>query len=414
MSQKKVIIIGGGIAGLTSAIYLAQAGANVTVLEKAHTIGGRATSQIRDGFTFNQGPHALYLGGEGMAVLTELGIEPHGGVPGLKGMFYHGGRVLGLPGSLKQFGPKLIASLPKLRHGPQTPHQSLDAWLHTATTDPKAAQLVRAISRLSTYTHAPALQSAASFLAQLRILVRGNVLYIKGGWGWLVDSLAEKATSAGASIRTRVAAERVEHGGVYLADGSFIEADDVIIAASPRIASELVPNSAELQRISCEVVPIRVATLDLALSHLPRPRATFALGIDNPLYFSVHSAATPELAASGGAMLHAMYSFGPNEEPDPAANRAEIESMIDLVQPGWRDAVIHTRYLPQMTVSHAVIESFDARPVPNVPDVEGVWIAGDWVGPVGQLVDASFASAQAAAQGILNATPKRNMERLAV
>jgi len=35
------VIIGGGIAGLTASIYLAQAGKSVLVLEKSNKLGGR-------------------------------------------------------------------------------------------------------------------------------------------------------------------------------------------------------------------------------------------------------------------------------------------------------------------------------------------------------------------------------------
>ena len=50
-------IIGGGIAGLTAAAYLARAGRRVTVFEKAQAIGGRARTEIKNGFAFNIGPH---------------------------------------------------------------------------------------------------------------------------------------------------------------------------------------------------------------------------------------------------------------------------------------------------------------------------------------------------------------------
>ena len=48
------------------------------------------------------------------------------------------------------------------------------------------------------------------------------------------------------------------------------------------------------------LVPVRAACLDLALSRLPRPDRNFALGLDRPLYLSVHSA-TAALAPPGAA-----------------------------------------------------------------------------------------------------------------
>ncbi|MEJ5998472.1 phytoene desaturase family protein [Corynebacterium sp. H130] len=52
----RAIIIGGGIAGLATAALLADAGAEVTLLEKNSELGGRAGSLQVDGFTFDTGP----------------------------------------------------------------------------------------------------------------------------------------------------------------------------------------------------------------------------------------------------------------------------------------------------------------------------------------------------------------------
>lgn len=55
-SRKSVVIIGGGIAGLASAVLLSQAGYRVTVIEKNSTLGGRARVIKARGFTFDMGP----------------------------------------------------------------------------------------------------------------------------------------------------------------------------------------------------------------------------------------------------------------------------------------------------------------------------------------------------------------------
>ena len=59
LKQIDVAVIGGGIAGLTAAAYLARGGRKVTLFEKAKAIGGRARSTAYEGFWLNQGPHAL-------------------------------------------------------------------------------------------------------------------------------------------------------------------------------------------------------------------------------------------------------------------------------------------------------------------------------------------------------------------
>src|SRR5690348_1339906 len=76
--QTYVIIIGGGIAGLTTAAFLAKQGKRVRLLEQASSLGGRARTKHQDGFFLNIGAHALYRAGHGIEVLRELGIEPQG------------------------------------------------------------------------------------------------------------------------------------------------------------------------------------------------------------------------------------------------------------------------------------------------------------------------------------------------
>src|ERR1700726_1687564 len=46
MSLKSVIVIGGGLAGLSSAVALAEAGFRVRLLEQRPFLGGRATSYV--------------------------------------------------------------------------------------------------------------------------------------------------------------------------------------------------------------------------------------------------------------------------------------------------------------------------------------------------------------------------------
>jgi phytoene desaturase len=58
-SAREVIVVGGGLGGLSAAIHLQLAGYTVTLYEANEQVGGRANQLRRDGFTFDTGPSLL-------------------------------------------------------------------------------------------------------------------------------------------------------------------------------------------------------------------------------------------------------------------------------------------------------------------------------------------------------------------
>ena len=91
----------------------------------------------------------------------------------------------------------------------------------------------------------------------------------------------------------------------------------------------------------------------------------------------------------------------------PEPDRGELEELLDLVQPGWRDVLVERRFLPNMVTVSALPTAaqggLSGRPGPEVPGISNLYLAGDWVGPEGWLSDASRVSAKRAAECILGA-----------
>lgn len=71
----ETIVVGGGIAGLTAAAYLAKADRPVLVLEKQLKVGGLVQTFQRDGIYFDAGLRSIENSGIVFPMLKQLGIE---------------------------------------------------------------------------------------------------------------------------------------------------------------------------------------------------------------------------------------------------------------------------------------------------------------------------------------------------
>lgn len=411
-----VIIVGGGLAGLTSAVYLARAGLSVTVFEKSHGLGGRATTQEKAGYLFNQGPHALYIEGEGRAVLKELGVSFWGKKPLTVGKSFGtvSGRLHLLPGDARSMlQTDLLTLREKLALGTfylklfrTEPHdvapQNAQAWLDAAVPQPKLRLLLTMLGRIATYSAALDQLSAQVLVQQMRYALNKNVLYLDGGWQTLVDGLRTLAEREGVELHTgrraSAVAEQPDGVTVSFANGDQLAARCAVLTGSPQTVADLLADHPQMQRWRETAVPVRVALLDVALRALPDPNRLLAFGLERPTYFSAHSSFAV-LAPQNGALLHLAKYLRPGESGGDA--RAELEAYLTLVQPGWQNALVHARFLPEMTVTHWLANAADhglnGRPPLQIPGQERLFMAGDWVGSKGWLSDAAFASAKAAA-----------------
>jgi phytoene dehydrogenase-like protein len=417
-----VIVVGAGLAGLTAAATAAEAGARVTLLEARQHEGGRARTARVDGFLLNQGAHALYRGGPAWAALTGFGIQPQGNPPdassaeALRG----DGTLAPLPAGLgslvttpllrargKLQVARILARAGHLADAVE-PGTSLQQWIDTRSRDTATRALLRMLLRTATYCDDLARFDADAGLRQLAQVLAHGVVYLDGGFQQLVDALHTAAEVRGVTIRTNAKVDAID-----VRDGTFVvrtssgdlDADVVVHAAGGPIDADRVLHgaSAAVHGWVQREVPVHASALDLALRALPDPRRRVVFGIDEPLYFSVHTPAARLVPDGSGEVAHLLWYGDRDDDPRP-----RLEALLDGAQPGWRDEVVEARYGRRLVVTHGRPlpgSGFAGRPPVAVPDVAGLFVAGDWVGTEGLLTDAAMASGRAAGRAAAQATP---------
>jgi phytoene dehydrogenase-like protein len=403
-----VIVAGAGLAGLAAAATAARSGRRVLVVD-GHAPGGRARTDDRSGFLFNQGAHALYLGGHATGVLGDLGLPvPSGGKPSNDLWGIAGGVVSRLPFTASgAVSSRLVDTVGKaqlarvvLRLRSLDPatvaDRSAAAWLHDLGLRPGAAEIMRTLAHVASYADDLDAISADAVAAQLKSAVSAGVRYLDGGWQVLVDELRAAATSAGAQLRTGTPVVGVEadaDGGVavQLGGGATVKCGAAVLAVGgPAAVASLLR---EPPRWGLIGPPATVACLDLGLRRPPRKR--MLLGVGEPLYFSTHTPAAA-LAPPGRWVAHVMR-YGVR---DADTDRADLWAHARVAGVDEDDVVEH-RFLARMVVTHSVPVpglGLGGRPRVDAPGVPGVYVAGDWVGPDGLLADGALASGAAAGQ----------------
>ncbi len=286
--SRKVIIIGAGPGGLATAMLLAKAGAEVTVLEKQPRVGGRTSAIQSDGYTFDLGPTFFLYPQILQEIFHEVGRDMFKEIPMTKIdpqyrlVFGAGGELLATPNldqmvaeiaklspqdapqfrrfmdynrvKLEKFAPclqtpfpgwksllqtRLLAVLPYLK-----PWKSLHAELAEYFSDPR---LQLAFTFQSKYLgmspfQCPSLFSILSFLEY-----EHGIWHPTGGCNSITRNMARVAQELGAKIQVNSAVEEIlftgrRATGVRTAQGE-LRADAVVVNADfAHAMTKLVPN----------------------------------------------------------------------------------------------------------------------------------------------------------------------------
>ena len=311
MCKYDVAIIGGGLAGLTAANFLAREGKKVVVFEKSSRLGGRAMTNNKNGVLMNMGAHGLYIEGSANENINgtwtvfirgkcvEVSSNQRNGKNSVYTIPTDFFSILS--SSLLTWKGKLLFSKLMLQLMGQSfdsvPHISLKEWADKEINDPMVRHIFYSICRLTTYTNAPMLQLAKPTLKQVKRALKGGVLYIDEGWETIIQQLKQRAIEAGAEILLSKSVREIEHHENFqrlrCADGEQYEVSNCIITTPPKEAMKMIKGSEDtsLRIWNDQSISVTASCLDFGVKELPNPTNQFVLGLDQSLFFTNQSRA---------------------------------------------------------------------------------------------------------------------------
>lgn len=359
--MKKVIIIGGGIAGLAAGIYARSSGFDTTILEMHNIPGGNCTSWRRGGYLFEGGMHWL-TGSKDGTPLNKLWRET-GAITGDTVMInkdpytscISGGRQYHMYRDLEKTWQALCEYFPRDEKAikklckmikkfqvfsmPISDIKGLQVAAGSEAAGMSMAKMMAALPQMLKYNKIaageflqqfsskelrmlfaafiPMEYSASSLMMTMTTFTSGDGGYIRGGSLQMAQNMAERYHSLGGKIEYKTPVEQViVKGGKAVgvrANGAEHPADAVIIASDTRVAIDHLfeqpvtePWAEEMRKQTipqmCDFVCLGV---EADLSHLPE---TMILNLNSAIevagekyeYIGMNNYATYEGYAPGG------------------------------------------------------------------------------------------------------------------
>jgi UDP-galactopyranose mutase len=385
MEKRDVVVIGGGISGLSFAYEAASAGRSVLVLERAPRLGGcLATHCTKGGYWFELGAHTCYNSYVGLADLID-GCGLRGEVvPRARThlRFLDGDRLV--PGSNMAVLLRLLSWGQLLRAMPRMLAEKKEG--HTAYS-----YYARVVGRrnygdvLGPMLSAVISQSADAFPAGMLFKSRPErrkdfprSFTMRGGLQAIAEALARRP---GIELATGKAAAHVEveaagagaRYAVVTEDGERHEASVVVVATGPGTASRILRDaSPELATQVARVKESAVETLGFAVraEKLNLPVSMFLVPRDDVFYSAVTRDSVPDPSWRGFA-----FHFKPGQTLEAKIGR--ITGLLGLGRADLEDVVERRSVLPSPVLGHEeVVREIDRLCAGGRLCVTGNWFAG--------------------------------------
>ncbi|MFJ9667859.1 hydroxysqualene dehydroxylase HpnE [Streptomyces sp. NPDC101219] len=416
-AARHAVVVGGGLAGTTAALALADAGVRVTLLEGRPRLGGLAFSFRRGELTVDNGQHVYLrcctayrwlldrIGGAALAPLQDRLDVPVVDLDRPEGRRL--GRLrrdplpvpLHLGRSLATYPHLSLADRAKVGRAalalqaldltdPALDTQDFGSWLAAHGQSPRAVEALWDLVGIATLNAV----AGDSSLALAAMVFKTGLLSDPGaadiGWahvplGDLHDGLARRALDAAGvrtEVRTRVTSLDARGDGRWSVhtSGGTVEADAVVLAVPQREAHALLPAGAldaPERLLGIDTAPILNVHVVYDRKVLARP---FLAALGTPVQWVFDRTAASGL--SEGQYLAVSQSVAQDEIDEPVAVlRERYLPELEKLLPRTRDAVVRDFFVTRERHATFVPAPGVARLRPGArTEAPGLYLAGAW------------------------------------
>lgn len=384
-TDRPVVIVGAGLAGLACATRLHAEGVPVVVLEAADAVGGRIRTDVVDGFTIDRGFQVLNTAYPALRTgidLQRLDLRrfPRGVRIRRQGALHDIRHPLASPGAafgdlatsvvglrskvaLARYVASCVAARPSTVKG-RADVEARSAWaqLPDEVVDDVLTSFFAGV------VLEPEITTSRVFTdLMMRMFVHGTSAVPSAGMQALPEELARQLPAGVVRLGTPVAS--VHEGGVVLANGTTLDASGVVVAADPWTAHELLPD------LGAPPAARAVTTYSFAAAPWVGMDPLLTLDADGSGVVNsvVLTASAPEYSTDGRALIAtSVLHVAGRPVLDSAAAQAAARELHRASSGGWE--LVATREirqaLPAMTAPHPL-----RKPVEVITD--RLWVAGD-------------------------------------
>jgi len=393
VSDNRIIIIGGGISGLTVAWELARRGREVVLLERRDVLGGLARSVPLNGKPLEVYYHFICGGDRHLVELVkELGLSDRlHWRPGRTSYFVNGQLYpFTTPIDLLRFSPVSLTG--RLRFGfhalccrrltdwQRLEHLTAEQWLIDSVGYQAYEVIWRPLlevkfGRYRDKISAPWIWHRIHRYSQSRssLLRPEQFGYLEGGSHALLAALQKTIVAEGGMIRTGVEAlslnclgQRV--GGVETTDG-YYEADRVIAAVPLPELAKLLPDDSDYGKMLSQIQFTNIACVRLALRRSLTDSFWVNVNARDMAFngFIEYSNLNPWREYGGSDILYVPFYFASSDERDEWPDSRFIQSAIQglrLIQPEFTEEWVEAATLSRDRYGQAICPPGFSKRVP--------------------------------------------------